>query len=224
MVLPRRPPVLRTRPRSASCRGPAGTPVLFQALDERGCAVQTMRSLTYLQPGEQISCVGCHEPRNDTVIEPRGALALAREPSAIKPGPDGSCPLSYPILVQPVLDRHCVECHNPDKPEGKVILTGEPAEQFSQSYNALVPLVAYTAWGNPQNNFEPMTAPDRFGARASKLTKLLDDGHYDVKLSDDDWERIVTWMDANALFYGTFKPEDQAKQLRGERIAGPDLE
>ena len=68
---------------------------------------------------------------------------------------------------------------------------------------------------------EPLTAPDRFGARASKLTKLLDDGHYDAKLSDDEWERIVTWMDANALFYGTFNPEQQARQLRGERIAGP---
>ena len=209
---------------SAYFRVPAGLPVLFQALDARGRAVQTMRSLTYLQPGEQLSCVGCHEPRSGTVIEPGGALALAREPSTIEPGPDGSLPLSYPILVQPVLDRHCVECHNPNKPEGKVILTGEPAEQFSLSYHALVPLVAYTAWGNPQNNYEPMTAPDRFGARASKLTKLLDDGHYDVKLSDDEWERIVTWMDANALFYGTFNPEDQAKQLRGERIAGPDLE
>ena len=209
---------------SAYFRVPAGTPVLFQALDARGRAVQTMRSLTYLQPGEKLSCVGCHEPRSTTVAEAGGALALARAPSEIEPGPDGSRPLSYPILVQPVIDRHCVRCHNSDKPEGKVILTGEPAKQFSQSYNALVSLVAYTAWGNPQDNFEPLTAPDRFGARASKLTKLLDDGHYDVKLSDDEWERIVTWMDANALFYGTFNPEEQAKQLRGERIAGPDLE
>ena len=45
-----------------------------------------------------------------------------------------------------------------------------------------------------------------------------------MKLSPEEWERIVTWIDANALFYGTFKPEDQARQLRGERIAGPELE
>jgi len=36
-------------------------------------------------------------------------------------------------------------------------------------------------------------------------------------------ERLVTWMDANALFYGTFDPEGQARQLRGERIDGPSL-
>ena len=208
---------------SAWFRVPAGTPVLFQALDARGRAVQTMRSLTYLQPGEHVSCVGCHEPRTTTLLDPGGASALARPPSVIERGPDGSLPLSYPILVQPVLDRHCVACHNPEKPEGKVVLTAEPAGQFSRSYDALVPLVAYTAWGNPQDNYEPLTAPDRFGARASKLTKLLDAGHYDVKLSEDDWQRIVTWMDANALFYGTFNPDEQAKQLRGERIAGADL-
>jgi len=34
----------------------------------------------------------------------------------------------------------------------------------------------------------------------------------------------VTWMDANALFYGTFDPAHQARQLRGERIKGPALE
>ena len=39
-----------------------------------------------------------------------------------------------------------------------------------------------------------------------------------------DFERLVTWMDANALFYGTFDPADQARQRRGESIAGPKVE
>ena len=115
-------------------------------------------------------------------------------------------------------------CHKAQRAEGQVVLTGEPAGSFSRSYNALIPWVAYTAWGNPAGNYEPLTAPDRFGARASKLTKLLDRGHYEVRLSPEEWDRIVTWMDANALFYGTFNPRDQARQLRGEEIAGPDLE
>jgi hypothetical protein len=209
---------------SAYFRVPARMPVLFQALDAHGRAVQTMRSLTYLQPGEQISCVGCHEPRSSTSPPQREALAMSRAPSEITPGPDGSRPLSYPILVQPVLDRHCVACHNAKKAEGKVVLTGEPAGKFSQSYNALITRVSYTAWGMPQNNFEPLTTPDRFGARASKLVTLLDRGHYDVKLTREEWDRLATWIDANALFYGTFNPEDQARQQRGERIAGPGLE
>ncbi|MBQ7813615.1 MAG: hypothetical protein IJ387_03870 [Thermoguttaceae bacterium] len=88
----------------------------------------------------------------------------------------------------------------------------------------MVKLVPYTAWGNPNGNYEPITEPDRFGSRPSRVTKLLNDGHYDVKLDADDWERLNTWQDVNALFYGTFNVEDQERQRRGERIDGPDLE
>ena len=53
---------------------------------------------------------------------------------------------------------------------------------------------------------------------------LLLEEHGDVRLDDEDMDRLITWMDANSLFYGTFNPLEQAKQLRGERIAGPDLQ
>ena len=149
-------------------------------------------------------------------------MALRRPPSAITPGPDGSLPFSYPLLVQPVLDRHCVRCHKADMPKeesGGVILTGEPESAFSKSYNALVSRVPYRDSGGP-----PRTRPDQYGARGSKLTTLLVKGHHDVKLAAQDWERLITWMDTNALFYGTFNHEDQTRQLRGERIQGPELE
>ncbi len=210
---------------SAFFHAPAGIPLAFQALDERGMAIQTMRSITYLQPGEQTSCVGCHEHRTTAPGVHAGALAAFREPSSIKPGPDGSRPFSYPILVQPVLDKHCVSCHGGEKTEGGIDLTGAPDGQFSRSYNALVRLVPFSQWqGTPQANHEPLTHPNQFGARASSLMKLLEDGHENVKLSAEDYERLITWMDANALFYGTFDPADQARQQRGERIAGPALE
>ena len=53
--------------------------------------------------------------------------------------------------------------------------------------------------------------------------KMLLAGHNKVKLSADDIDRLTTWMDANALFYGTFDPADQARQQRGERIEGIKL-
>ena len=212
---------------SAYFEFPAKIPVLFQALDKNGRAVQTMRSLTYLQPGENMSCIGCHEHRMQTSTPSRQALAMQRPPSKITPGPEGSKPFSYPLLVQPVLYRHCVSCHNEVAPEsnGGLVLTGEREGNYTRSYHALMPHVSYTAWSMPHGNYEPMTEPNRFGSRASALVKLLDQGHYDVKLSEDDWNRLHTWIDGgNALFYGTFKPEDQIRQQRGERIEGPDLE
>ncbi len=209
---------------SAYFEAPSGIGLAFQALDKQGRAVQVMRSLTYLQPGERVSCVGCHESRMGTPMPTGNPIAGGREPSKITPGPDGSKPMSYPLLVQGVLDRHCVQCHNNEKPEGKLVLTAEPEGRYTKSYNGLIKHVSYSAWTGPNGNYEPMTEPDRFGARGSRLIKLLDAGHYDVKLSGEDWERIVTWIDANGLFYGTFNVEEQAKQQRGERIVGPDLE
>jgi hypothetical protein len=124
-----------------------------------------------------------------------------------------------------VLDEHCLRCHDETKADGGVVLTGAPMGPFSVSYHALAPLVPYSEWkSTPQANSEPLTTPDRFGARASRLLKLIDEGHEGVQLSADELERLVTWMDANALFYGTFDPSDQARQLNGERIAGPALE
>jgi hypothetical protein len=52
-------------------QAPAGVPLQFQALDENGAAVLTMRSFLYLQPGESLSCVGCHEQRSSA--PPRAA-------------------------------------------------------------------------------------------------------------------------------------------------------
>lgn len=217
---------------SAFFRLPARIEVSFQALDERGLAVQIMRSGTYLQPGETVSCVGCHEPRHTTPPLPWPISgpgepstlpllqALARPPSEITPGPDGSKPFSYPLLVQPVLDRHCLPCHGGPQPAGGVALTGEPAGHYTVSYNALAPRVPFS----DQSNAEPLSQPGRFGARASPVISLLERGHYGVQLEAEDWQRLATWMDSGVLFYGTFDPDDQARQQRGERIEGPKLE
>ena len=91
------------------------------------------------------------------------------------------------------------------------------------SYHALAPLVSYSAWGRPDNS-EPLSKPGHFGARGSRLMKLLADGHENVELSAEDLERLATWMDANALFYGTFDPADQARQQQGQQIEGPKLQ
>jgi len=211
---------------SAWFEAPAGVPLSFQALDERGMALQVMRSDTYLQPGQSMSCVGCHEPRT-TAPPNRSLRALSRAPSTIAPGPDGSRPLSYPILVQPVLDKHCVSCHSGEQPGGGVALTAQPEGHYTVSYNALAPRVSISQWGVGdfrRANSEPLAAPLFFGAHGSPLARLLLDGHQGVSLDGEDWDRLVTWMDANALFYGTFGFEDQARQRRGERIEGPELE
>ena len=101
---------------SAHFAAPAHKEMFFQALDEQGLAVQSMRSSAYLQPGERLTCHGCHEPRATAPKLPKATpIALRRAPSRIQPDVDGSNPFSYPRLVQPILDKHCLECHRSEK-------------------------------------------------------------------------------------------------------------
>jgi hypothetical protein len=105
------------------------------------------------------------------------------------------------------------------------VLTGEPKGRYTASYNALVSRVSYSSWLRGGNIEGRATKPGFYGARGSSgLMKTFASGHYKVKLSPADLRRVITWMDANALFYGTFDPKDQARQQRGQRITGPSLE
>ncbi len=97
---------------SACFQVPARVPIYFQAIDDHGYAVQTMRSWTTLQPGEHLSCVGCHEPKHQTPPAQAGlSLAFQLGPQPLKEfyGP----PRGFSFLreIQPILDRHCIRCH-----------------------------------------------------------------------------------------------------------------
>ena len=211
---------------SAYFRVPAGKPIYFQAVDESGRAVQSMRSVVYLQPGQRLGCVGCHEPPG-TSPESRPLLALKRPASTISPGPEGSLPMSFPRLVQPVLDRHCAACHDgsegPDK--SPLVLTGERQDRFTRSYQNLKAFVRWHEWG--QDTIIPIvTRPGHLGADESPLTKILaDEIHADrVNLPDEDLRRIYVWLDANAPFYGTYSQAEQDAQLAGKPVLPPEVQ
>lgn len=211
---------------SAHLSLPVGKPVYFQALDQRGLAVQSMRSVTYVQAGQHLVCQGCHEPRHRAPVSPREfPLALRRPPSVIQPEAEGSNPFSFPRLVQPVLQRHCVACHA-EEPEAIDLGRGDLTVNRDQWYTSYVNLrdrafyfgqfdAEYDAWTDPR------TTPGKFGARASKLLALLDGGHYDVKLSEEELRRITLWLDCNSDFFGSY--EDTMAQARG-KVVRPTLQ
>jgi hypothetical protein len=225
---------------SAYFEVPAGKPVLFQALDKDGMAYQTMRSLTFVQPGEQTSCIGCHEPRTSSPPRRAGVpLALRRPPSTIEPGELGGRPFGFVEVIQPLLDKHCIQCHGGEKMEAELDLTGTPFQGFTRSYLSLCG--APTAWNSLV--FDPTLAADHlvprfvqrnqiqitppggtYGARGSRLMKLLREGHAEVKLSPDELRRLAAWIDLNAIFYGVYDAETQARQLAGERVPMPAIQ
>jgi len=124
---------------------PAYTPVYFQALDERGCAVQTMRSWSTLQPGEYFGCVGCHEPKNTAPPTENYGFSLAMQagPQNLEPfyGPPRG--FSFPKEIQPILDRHCIRCHKDRAPIRALVAGAAPRPLLEQapSDHAAAPVV-----------------------------------------------------------------------------------
>ena len=208
---------------SAHFTVPAHKELFFQALDERGLAVQSMRSGTYVQPGERLVCSGCHEHRQSAPTVPAAPpLALRRPPSKPSPEADGTNPFSYPRLVQPVLDKYCTKCHADSAAQGKKApnLAREPVSRgWYASYNSLTRGYAF-------HNYSPdqlRTTPGRFGARASRLLQMLDRGHHDLKLPPEDLRRITVWLDCCSIFYGVYERGRGNALLAGE-VARPSLE
>jgi len=211
---------------SALFEAPVGKAIYFQALDADGMAVQSMRSATYVHPGERLVCQGCHERKHTPPRHASGTpLALLRPPSPIAPEPAGSNPFSYVRLVQGVLDRHCVECH---RRERAVDLSGviEGRHGFSRSYSHLAGRYGFYYDSSLGSLHRPgrggaRTEAGRFGARAAKLMEFLDDSHYGVQLGPEELRRLIVWLDANSEFYGAY--ENTEAQARGE-IVFPALE
>ncbi|MBI4661528.1 MAG: hypothetical protein HY735_22120 [Verrucomicrobia bacterium] len=211
---------------SAYFEAPAGRPIYFQALDEIGLAVQSMRSVTYLHPGEQLSCQGCHEPRHRAPRRSEGTpSALRRAPSKIQPEADGSNPFNFVRLVQPVLDRNCVGCHSASQALDLSGLT-QGKHGWTRSYQNLAGKYGFyfhvfNGAMNTGVHGGSRTIAGRFGAGASLLMEFLDDRHYGVKVSPEDRRRVALWLDCNSEFYGAY--ENTAGQGRGE-IVRPTLE
>lgn len=204
---------------------PPGKSVYFQVLDDKGRAVQSMKSATYAHGGETLLCAGCHESKNQALPRKTTAtpLAFRRQPSVIAPEPDGSNPFSFARLVQPVLNRQCIGCHDGTKDTGhsfELRPGGWDQDRYKwfASYRNLHPYAWHSgADGEGFDLWEQTRSiPGKVGARASKLLPLLENKHQGVTLSDDDHRRLVVWLDANSDFFGAY--ENIEAQARGEVV------
>lgn len=189
---------------SAYFEVPSDTFMYFQLLDEEGKMIQSMRSGTILQSGEMQGCVGCHEDRVDTPPAAAvGLQALKREPSPMGKGygaEDGDI-FSYLAKVQPIFDKHCVECHDFGKPDADIVnLARDKETVFNASYADLHRKKMVTVAGGGQPEIYPAKS---WGSHASKLTKMLD-GHGNATLTPAEKWIVYTWMDLNGVYYPSY--------------------
>ncbi|MEE8451166.1 MAG: hypothetical protein V3R99_04595 [Thermoguttaceae bacterium] len=188
---------------SAYFEAPAGVEIYFAAVDKDGKEVSRMGSVTQVMPGEQQSCVGCHEPRTASAPNtPR--MASKRPPSKIAPPPWGRAePIDFVTHVQPVFDKYCASCHSGAKPDGLLDLSDDKTRFFNMAYeNLLAKNWVHFIYINRglTDNF----LPKQTGSHVSRLMEYIEDGHGDVTVDDNGRRRIYAWIDANCPYYGTY--------------------
>jgi hypothetical protein len=216
---------------------PAERNIYFQSLDKNYMAVQSERTYVNYMPGEVRSCVGCHElPNNVPASRNRGVvLALGRPPSVPQPQPGEPTALKvfdYARQIQPIWDRHCMECHSGKDSKAGLNLAGAPYGIYSISYDSLVgtnkkqttlvgnrKLLNENVGSAPIEYLPPysvgshtslllaMLAPDRVqlaDADAATRAAQLAKEHKKVKLSDEELIKIANWIDANCPFHPSY--------------------
>ena len=208
---------------SAYFKVPANVPISIQPLDEKGRALQLMRSWTQAMPGELASCSGCHEEYEASAGPNRRLIAMERPPSEIKPwyGPERG--FDFRREVQPVLNRYCVQCHDGkgQPPAGtafrgglaKPNLTDRPdicikSKDVYYLNDGLFPpsyieLCSYVR-SHTQEGDNALLTPCDLAADTTALVQMLERGHHGVRLDAESWDRINTWIDLNRMGHGTW--------------------
>ncbi len=202
---------------SALFKVPANTPISVQPLDEEGRALQVMRSWFTAMPGEVMSCVGCHQPQN--AAPAAKTSILPGKADSIKPWRGPPRGFDFELEVQPVLDKFCVGCHSgkqPGRPDfarksekEKLRINTEYHRKtqssirtiFTPSFIALHP---YVRRPHAESNYSTQAAGEYY-ADTSALVQLLKKGHHNVKLDEESWDRLYTWIDLGAPDHGSWK-------------------
>ncbi|GKG72226.1 hypothetical protein CE91St1_13690 [Parabacteroides goldsteinii] len=189
---------------SAYIEVPSDRFVYFQLLDKDRKMIQSMRSGVTVQSGEVNGCIGCHEDRLSvpisTALPPQ---ALRKKPISMNGWQGKTVLFSFMKEVQPLLDKHCVRCHDFD-PENrdKLVLAADKNPYFNASYinlhhRGIVKLVG----AGPANIQQAYS----WGAHASKLSEIIESNHHNVKLSVDEKHIFYTWMDLNGVYYPVYE-------------------
>jgi hypothetical protein len=197
---------------SAYMELPALRSFFFVALDDEDRSVKRMQSFLTVQPGEMTGCVGCHEQRTRTFPQGVRPMAARRAPSTITPIAGVPDVFDFPRDIQPILDRHCVQCHDYERATGadgkahgpragSVILSGDRGPMYSHSYFTLTWRGQFSDGRNQAVSNRP---PRSIGAVASPIMAKVSGGHHGVVCSPQEIDTVRYWIESGAPYPGTY--------------------
>ena len=199
---------------SAYFEAPVAKQLIFQALDENFMAVQSMRSSAHVHPGEQLSCLGCHENPHEAPQRTGAPLAMQRPPSKLQPECGPVEPVSYYRQIKPIFEQRCLPCHlEQDSP-----LKDMSYENLREEYTFWFSGAMFTGMVSEYSGVHggSRTIPGRFGARASKIGQALLTERHREAVPWKERHQIIQWLDCNSLRLGAYTREDA--QLQGELV------
>jgi mono/diheme cytochrome c family protein len=222
---------------------PPEVPLIIQGLNHNKMALHSMNRWFYVQPGEKLTfsiprkifpalCTGCHGAltgNSQHVLGPPDVvssasrvmatwdLATKRRRSPYNHGQQRSeyLTVDYRRDVQPILDQHCVSCHDGFLPKAAGLdLRGTPTEHYSVSYETLHMLRDPASGNHADKRFinerEALSVEsyliEKLLGRELEAPQQLDTvgaPHPSTGgLSEEELLTLIRWIDLGATFIG----------------------
>ncbi len=227
---------------------PTGVPLIVQGLNEDRMAMHSMNRWFYVQPGEKLTfsiprrifpnlCAGCHGAltgNNTDALGPPDIVSAAsrvmatwdpvtgrrRQPFGYGKKKEDYIAVDYRHDVQPILDRHCVSCHDGASVHSAGLdLRGEATTNYTVSYESLHRLSDPKSGHHAEKYFvNEREALSSQSYLIEKLTGKEFDAPQSInnsgsphpeetQLSQDELLTLIRWIDLGATFTGGHTPE-----------------
>ena len=183
---------------------PAEKFVYFQLLDADGMMIHShaQRRVRAARRKDRLHRLPRPSPGRALARPAMPPLALQRPPSQLSGWQGEPRLFGFTAEVQPIFNRHCLECHDFGKDGAKkLVLAPDRDLTFNAAYIELWRKRYVHCVGAGPAEIQPAYA---WGSHPSKLVQVLRAGHHDVKLSPEELDRIITWVDLNAPYYPTY--------------------
>ena len=204
---------------SAYFEAPVAKQLIFQALDENFLAVQSMRSVAFVHPGEQLTCLGCHEPTHKSATRSDQPSALRRAPSKLASECGPLEPISYYRQIKPIFDTKCQPCHATEKQGPQDMSYAKLKEGYTFWFSGAMLWNTCTDYSGVHGGSR--TIPGKFGARHSRIGQALFKEPHLKSVTPADRRLVTLWLDCNSLRLGAY--DDEAAQLEG-KLVWPSLD
>ncbi len=222
---------------------PPETPLIVQGLNHHKMALHSMNRWFYVQPGEKLTfsiprkifpatCTGCHgsltgNPQH--VLGPPDVVSSAsrvmatwdiatnrrRRPYNSDSKKSEYLTVDYRRDVQPILDQHCISCHDGSGPKAAGLdLRGTPTEHYTVSYETLHMLRDPASGNHADKKF--INEREALSVESYLIEKLLGREleapqeldtvgvHHPSTngLSKEELLTLIRWIDLGATFIG----------------------